>query len=267
MFERMDNLKLHGLYEGVSVPYATYPGRPYHLFTFKASGSSVFRFADGHPSLSLSEGSMLFLPRGTSYTAVKTTADESRFISIRFHADLPPLPPKVFALPHPAEMQVFFRSMARRWLFGDPSRQYLCYAMFYELLATITAPSTRDYQTMQHKQLLQPGISYLEQSIFDPNLTVAQLAACCEISETYFRRIFQRIYNQSPKQYIQSKRLTHAHTILESGDFTTIQAVAALVGYDDPLYFSRAFKQKYGITPSEIQSSSIQKHQNGADLL
>ena len=124
--------------------------------------------------------------------------------------------------------------------------------MFYELLATITAPSPRDYQTTRQKQLLQPGIAHLEQNIFSPDLTVAEIAACCGISEAYFRRIFQRIYNQSPKQYIQTKRLTHARSILESGDFTTIQSVAALVGYEDSLYFSRAFRKKYGYAPSEI---------------
>lgn len=252
MFSSMDNLKLHAVYEGVSIPIGNYPARPYHMFIFKLSGTSSYRFPDGHPSLTLPEGSVLFLPSGTAYTAIKSGAEESRFILIRFHADLPPLPPKVFTLPHPAEMQVFFRSLAQRWLFGDPSGRHLCYAMFYELLATITAPNARDYQTARHKQLLQPGIAYLEQNIFSPDLTVAEIAACCGISEAYFRRIFQRIYNQSPKQYIQTKRLTHARSILESGDFTTIQSVAALVGYEDSLYFSRAFRKKYGYAPSEI---------------
>lgn len=252
MFETMENLKLENIHEGVSVPCGSYPGRPYHIFIFKLSGTSVYRFPDGHPSLTLPEGSLLFLPRGTAYTAVKTCVEESRFILIRFQADLPSAEPAVFSLPHPADMPVFFRSMMRRWLFGDPSRRHLCCAMFYELLAAITAPVTRDYQTTRHKQQIQPGIAFLEQHIFDPSLAVSRIAACCGLSETYFRRIFQAVYGQSPKQYIQSKRMAQARSILESGNYTTIQSVAALVGYEDPLYFSRAFRHTYGMAPSEV---------------
>ena len=252
MFENMDNLKLLSIYEGTSIPIGTYPGRAYHMFIFKVSGASLYRFPDGHPSLNLPEGSMLFLPSGTAYTAIKNCMDESRFVLLRFEADLPQTEPFVFSLSHPAEMQVFFRSMVRRWLFGDPSRRHLCYAMFYELLASITPPRTPDYGSLHQKERIATGIAYLEQHIFDPDLSVSQIAACAGVSETYFRRIFQAIYNQSPKQYIQSKRLSQAQAILESGHFTSIQSVAAMVGYEDPLYFSRAFKRKYGTSPSEL---------------
>ena len=252
MFENMDNLKLLSIYEGTSIPIGTYPGRPYHMFIFKVSGTSIYRFPNGHASLTLSEGSLLFLPNGMAYTAIKNCSEESRFVLLRFEADLPVLEPCVFPLPHPGEMQVFFRSMVRRWLFGDPSRRHLCYAMFYELLASITPQRNPDYGSLHQKERISTGIAYLEQHIFDADLTVSQIAACAGVSETYFRRIFQAVYRQSPKQYIQSKRLSQAQTILESGHFTSIQSVAAMVGYDDPLYFSRAFKRKYGTAPSEL---------------
>ena len=258
MFEHMDNLKLLSVYEGTSIPYGSYPGRPYHMFIFKCSGTSVYRFSDDTPPLTLPEGSMLFLPSGTAYEAIKSCTGDSQFVLLRFEADLPALSPKVFPLPHPTDMQVFFRAMVRRWLFGDPSRRHLCYAMFYELLSTITAPQNRDYRSFHQKERIATGISYLEQHIFDADLSIAKLAACAGVSETYFRRIFQAVYGQSPKQYIQSKRLAQAQTILESGHYTTIQAVAAQVGYDDPLYFSRAFRHKYGMAPSEISVTDSQ---------
>ena len=251
MFENMDNLKLLSIYEGTSIPIGTYPGRPYHMFIFKVSGASIYRFPDGHETLNLPEGSMLFLPSGTAYTAIKNCADESRYILLRFEAALSQVEPCVFSLSQSSDMQIFFRSMVRRWLFGDPSRRHLCYAMFYELLASITSQRNPDYGSFHQKERISTGIAYLEQHIFDSSLTVAQIAACAGVSETYFRRIFQAVYNQSPKQYIQSKRLSQAQAILESGHFTSIQSVAAMVGYEDPLYFSRAFKRKYGTAPSE----------------
>jgi len=252
MFEHMDNLKLLSVYEGTSIPYGSYPGRPYHMLIFKCSGTSVYRFSDYEQSLTLPEGSILFLPSGTAYEAIKRCTGDSQFVLLRFEAQLSEHTPAVFPLPHPADMQVFFRSMVRRWLFGDPSQRHLCYAMFYELLSAITAPQNRDYQSFHQKERIATGIAYLEQHIFDADLTIAGLADCAGVSETYFRRIFQAVYGQSPKQYIQSKRLAQARTILESGHFVSIQSVAAMVGYEDPLYFSRAFKRKYGTAPSEL---------------
>ena len=81
------------------------------------------------------------------------------------------------------------------------------------------------------------------------------MIACSNVSETYFRQLFRSIYGASPKQYIQDRRLAHAYTILESDDYANIHAVAAIVGYDDPLYFSRVFKRKYGISPSFLKYS------------
>ena len=41
-------------------------------------------------------------------------------------------------------------------------------------------------------------------------------------------------------------------SILESGDYDSIAEVSELVGYSDPLYFSKAFKKIYGFSPSNI---------------
>ena len=73
----------------------------------------------------------------------------------------------------------------------------------------------------------------------------------CGISGAYFRKIFFSNFGTNPKDYISKKRLSHAKAILDSGNYYTISEVAASVGYSDPLYFSRAFRKKYGISPSE----------------
>lgn len=56
----------------------------------------------------------------------------------------------------------------------------------------------------------------------------------------------------SPKEYVVTQRISHARFIIESGDFDSIAEVAQLVGYNDPLYFSKAFKKLYGISPSSF---------------
>ena len=41
--------------------------------------------------------------------------------------------------------------------------------------------------------------------------------------------------------------------LLEKGYQGSIQEVAALVGYDDAYHFSKLFKKRYGISPSQIR--------------
>ena len=46
-----------------------------------------------------------------------------------------------------------------------------------------------------------------------------------------------------------------AREILSEGHFS-IQAVAKRVGYDDPYYFSKLFKKKFGYSPSTFKSQA-----------
>ena len=58
--------------------------------------------------------------------------------------------------------------------------------------------------------------------------------------------------NSTVQARIVRARLTKAKTIIESGEYSTLNEVAYSVGYDDPLYFSRLFKMHFGIAPSKL---------------
>lgn len=57
-----------------------------------------------------------------------------------------------------------------------------------------------------------------------------------------------------PREYIQNKRLARALSIIESGEYEKLSEVAFMCGYDDPLYFSKVFKEKYKVCPSKYAS-------------
>ena len=83
---------------------------------------------------------------------------------------------------------------------------------------------------------------------------VDTLHTLCGISDTYFRKIFIARFGTSPQKYIVNKRISQAKSMLEAGDFDTISEISASVGYNDPLHFSRAFKKKYGVAPSKLNT-------------
>ena len=70
------------------------------------------------------------------------------------------------------------------------------------------------------------------------------------VSETYFRRIFKRIYHISPVQYVIKLRLEYASQLLISKLYT-VKEVSYKSGFTDVKYFSRVFKAKFKMTPKK----------------
>ena len=78
------------------------------------------------------------------------------------------------------------------------------------------------------------------------------LPAACTVRSTVRR--FQKYTGHTPTQYMQQLRLSEgARRLLETDE--PVSAVAEAVGYEDPLYFSRLFRRRYGKSPVEYRAS------------
>jgi len=69
---------------------------------------------------------------------------------------------------------------------------------------------------------------------------------------TALRRAVADAVGCSPREYILRARLNEAKALLAESD-ASIARVAALVGYDDPAYFSRFFTRRVGVTPHKFR--------------
>ncbi|MBN1776658.1 MAG: helix-turn-helix domain-containing protein [Clostridiales bacterium] len=68
----------------------------------------------------------------------------------------------------------------------------------------------------------------------------------------YLRKRFKQEIGMSPQQFLINLRLTHAKKLLANNNnhgSISISQVAYNCGYEDPLYFSHAFKARYGFSP------------------
>ncbi len=65
--------------------------------------------------------------------------------------------------------------------------------------------------------------------------------------------IFKSETGNAPIRYLINIRLEKAKELLEGGYEGSIQEVAAQVGYDDAYHFSKLFKKRYGISPSQAR--------------
>jgi len=86
-------------------------------------------------------------------------------------------------------------------------------------------------------------------------LSVHELAKLSGRSLSSFNRDFKAIYNTSPKQWLQDKRLEHAKIKLEEGRHS-VTHIALEVGYKNVSSFIKAFKKHYGQTPNQLKNGS-----------
>ncbi len=56
----------------------------------------------------------------------------------------------------------------------------------------------------------------------------------------------------TPMQYVLSLRISNAQSLLENAEYN-VSEIASMVGYDNPLYFSRLFKKQVGAAPTEYR--------------
>ena len=101
---------------------------------------------------------------------------------------------------------------------------------------------------------LQPALKYIA-AHYGEKISISELAALCFITPEYFSRLFAGAVGSTVSAYILSLRIKKAKELLANREMK-ISAVAHAVGYDDPSYFVRKFKQATGVTPTQYQISA-----------
>ena len=82
-------------------------------------------------------------------------------------------------------------------------------------------------------------------------LSISDLANLSGRSTSTFTRDFKAIYDIPPKQWLQNKRLDRAYEQLTKTELT-VTHVAADLGYENVSHFIKSFKEKYKITPKQL---------------
>lgn len=84
---------------------------------------------------------------------------------------------------------------------------------------------------------------------YNKEISIKEYASSRGMSVSWFIRNFKRYAGATPMQYIMSIRIFNAQALLENTNYS-ITEIGNIVGYDNPLYFSRIFKRQKGMPPS-----------------
>ncbi len=109
--------------------------------------------------------------------------------------------------------------------------------------------------------LLIKAIKTISNNMADPAFNVNQLSCMLHVSRaTLFRKI-KVFTGMSPNQLIRSLRLVRAAQLLHT-DYGNITTIAFEVGFSSSSYFTKCFKNKYSLSPSEFKLHAKRKNTN-----
>ncbi len=100
-------------------------------------------------------------------------------------------------------------------------------------------------------KFLQKVIQFINEDISNSTFGSGDLADKLHLSESQIYRKLKAITDKSTAVFIRSIRLQKAKELIETTD-KTISEIAYETGFNDPSWFSRAFKEEFGVAPSDV---------------
>ena len=112
--------------------------------------------------------------------------------------------------------------------------------------------------TQDDRDCAQMAAEYIVAHYEEP-ITVEGLATYTAVSHSSLYRRFMKRFQMSPKRFLLEYRMDRACQLLTSTDLS-VQDISVSVGFEDPFYFSRAFKEITGLSPR--QYANLRKRQS-----
>jgi AraC-like DNA-binding protein len=142
------------------------------------------------------------------------------------------------------------RSALQRAIAGSRSVHALCAA--YRTAVTDLAAAVQRPVVARRDRRLRTAIDYIGAHYTEP-LSLASVAKVAGFAPGHFSKLFSRSQGISFDRYVRTLRLGRARHLLANTELEAAR-VARLSGYRSPQYFSRAFKQAFGVTPVEYRA-------------
>ena len=157
------------------------------------------------------------------------------------------------------EYEDLFKKMRDELVESSPEYEEMLALLFRELLITINrrmhegAPRIAGFT--------QDEVTYAKNYFrehYNEDINIERYAASRNMSTSWFNKCFRSITGVSPMKFVLDVRMRNAQILLETTD-EAISEIALLVGYDNPMYFSRVFRKEKGLSPLKYRKAYREK--------
>ncbi|AEE95683.1 AraC family transcriptional regulator [Mahella australiensis] len=231
-------------------------------------GQCVFAWKDGFAKLTKGYG--VLIPPGTMHSAVTDPDDlmhcyafnfryhcaciENDEVTIYDYKDVPLPLDMVFKVTNLDRIVNILRELNDMWVHQRQGYKIKANGLFNVVIGELMGQHRLKGIAPAHIKRIENAVDYINEH-YDTPITIADLAECAGLSPTYFEAEFKRIMGCTPIEYINNLRIDRSIELLLAGNYT-IGEIAEKVGFSDIFYFSRVFKNKKGVSPTNYIKSS-----------
>lgn len=250
---------------------------PYSLLRYIIRGNAIFTINE--EDVQVHENQVIYIPEGCRMEC-KSQSDYFEFISIRFNVtsklDNADLLSELYHIQiitdynNDPEILRYFREVYLSATSNDSGKMFKVRGYLELIVAWLAdhAPNShveekkqgeagftvgyfqrREFLTSQIKQdpRIQVVVNYMVAHPAE-KFDAEQLSTMANMSPSSLRRLFKQTTGKSPGDFIKEIRMVTAARMLLVSD-ERISSVAYAVGFDDPNYFARKFKERFGVSP------------------
>ena len=106
------------------------------------------------------------------------------------------------------------------------------------------------------QRLVDAATAYVENNLSNSDITVETMSEALNMSRVHLYKRLNAITGLSPSEFIRDLRLRHAEQLILKSQLS-VSEISYRVGFNNPRYFSKYFKEKYGVIPSQYKKDTI----------
>ena len=238
-----------------------FPGESHSMMelTYVDQGT-MHSVADGQDLL-LEQGDMVLYGPGQWHMQYSNIGVAPRYVTISFDVsgyDISSLVNRKFRSPQKAIalMQQMLHEQEKMGKAANDMIICLLTTMLITLLRTAQQPSDRIqplHCVNNENDIIRRAQQYISQHVRE-KMSVTQVARMTDVSTSYLTALFHKHLQISPGEYIRRIKLQESKQMIREGN-RNFTEIAAALQYSTIHHFSRQFKEKFGITPSEYAKS------------
>ena len=106
------------------------------------------------------------------------------------------------------------------------------------------------------QRLVDAATAYVEENLSNSDITVETMSEALNMSRVHLYKRLTAITGMAPSEFIRDLRLQHAEQLILKSQLS-VSEISYKVGFNNPRYFSKYFKEKYGVIPSQYKKDTI----------
>ncbi|MBS7354789.1 MAG: AraC family transcriptional regulator [Solobacterium sp.] len=254
-----------GVYYLVRGPKYDFPGETHNFWEITYIDDGELRTNIASNDYTLSSHSLVFYGPGQSHS--QRTETTCSYLTIIFDMSISKedgelLKDRIFEVDQKERelLSSFIKVSAEDVVFKNDILITCVQQLVVNILSTRKSAKKASLNTsMQQRyqnELLSEIALYIQENIYSP-ITVEDICYKFAMSRSSIQALFKTNLDITPKQYISDLKFSKAKQMIKNSVYS-ISEISRMCGFSSIHYFSRKFKQKYGVTPTSYAKSIVQ---------